>query len=185
MIKERPFFTFYINTSKFWLKQSKKAENEYCRFFFLWAAFNALYNLELDESRWENIRVEKILEKIDEKESKKILLKNKKYSDFLMIEGGPIINMKEELMRNFAKYKLDKFKDIYKEYQKNLRNYENSSYPYKNKIKDIFFTIYKVRNNLTHGSKAGVERDKKLVDNSNPIIESTVRFLINKLEDRY
>ena len=67
-------FDLQIKRAKIWLEKSENLSGEddiqmFAKFYYLWSAFNSLYNLELDEDESERERIKKILHLIERKNS--------------------------------------------------------------------------------------------------------------------
>ena len=153
----------YISRAKIWLKKANNikdiSEDQlYCKFFFLWTAFNSLYNLKGS--------IDKILEVLEDGEVKFILEKNK--DCYLSLKNDFIINMDRPNIYNIAQ-----------SFVGNEEIKDNFNYTVE-ELKKIINKIRIIRNNLAHGSKEGIQRDRDLIKISIPILEETIVVLLKK-----
>lgn len=157
---------FYLENSKRWLTRAKdNTPTPFSKFFYLWASFNALYNLEGNEGDMSQIK--SLISKIPEESAGEILNKQEDAIDYFFRKRRPIIDMKR-MSNNETKSWQKKFID---------------STSYKNKLTYIALTLYIVRNNLTHGSKMGSGDDLSVVENANCILREIIRKCVEIIEN--
>jgi len=178
-------FDLQIKRAKIWLEKPENLSNDkdtqmFAKFYYLWSAFNSLYNLELDEVKDEKGRIEKILRLIDKKYSDSFI---NRHSDELMKYDDPV--------RDEKYYFLMKFNQSYRENHRNTNDdkklnkiYSNPESSFNERLESVILTIYRIRNNLTHGNKSGDCRDISLVKNANPILLNLVIILLKTLENK-
>lgn len=177
-------FDLQIKRARFWLKESKNFSNEntqmFAKFYFLWSAFNSLYNLEFDEFESESARIKLIIKLINENEANKLINDN---SDEIMGFNKPVKDEKHRFLLKFNHKYEHSIENGTREYNYSDFNkiYSNPASSFNKKLEAVILTIYQIRNNLTHGNKDGNYRDIDLVQNSNPIIENLVNLLLEKL----
>lgn len=153
----------YILRAEVWLEKAnniKDISNDqlYCKFFFLWTSFNALYNLKGS--------ADKILEILEDKDVQIILEKTQE--SYLSLKNDFIINMYRKNSGNISR------SFVNDEGEKGNTNYSVEE------LKKIINKIRIIRNNLTHGNKEGIQRDEHLLKISMPILEETIVLLLEK-----
>ena len=164
----------YKKISKEWYLKAREIKNsKYAKFFFLWCSFNAIYNLF---GKYKTHDIERIMELIDElkEEDAEIFFKEaKQFCNFFVLKRSPIKDMKKELHGKEQPKEVRDFESIIGRYNANEKKIEI--------IKDIMIIIYRVRNNLTHGSKEFSGNDYEVIENSIPILEVIVKLLSKRV----
>lgn len=162
----------YLDISEDWYKRSQciEEENIFCKFFFLWCSFNALYNLVGEYETKDNIRIQMLIGKLSEEDSARILGKTQINCDFFMRRPKPITDMKKSLFGQNQPDDVTNFEDL-------RQKYLNPNVPNLKKIRWIGDILYRVRNNLTHGSKESKGTDKEIILNAVPILEHLVTVI--------
>lgn len=147
----------YLQNSERWLERAKgNKATAFSKFFYLWASFNALYNLE--EVEGDMSQIKSLIAKISGEDAQAILNKQKRTIDYFFEQRAPIRDMKEMSDKET------------KSWQKKFTRSAN----YKNKLKYVALTLYIVRNNLTHGSKMDQGDDLMVIERANCILEEIV-----------
>jgi len=186
MINKTVEFDLQIGRANIWLRKSAVfsiSDNiqVFAKFYFLWSAFNSLYNLAYDENIDEKSRIKSLLNLLSEADAESII--NIDNCNYLM-------NI-EEPVKNEGHHMLMIYNGLYRENLRN-RNYDEKKYnriyasknaDLKSKLNAVFLTIYQIRNNLTHGNKSGDLRDKLLVKSAIPIIKNTIKLLLKHLKE--
>ena len=186
MINKTVEFDLQIDRANIWLRKSAVfSESDdiqiFAKFYFLWSAFNSLYNLAYDENIDEKSRIKSLLNLLSEADAESII--NIDNCNYLM-------NI-EEPVKNEGHHMLMIYNGLYRENPRN-RNYDEKKYnriyasknaDLKSKLNAVFLTIYQIRNNLTHGNKSGDLRDKLLVKSAIPIIKNTIKLLLKHLKE--
>jgi len=185
MINKTVEFDLQIGRANIWLRKSAVfSESDdiqiIAKFYFLWSAFNSLYNLAYDENIDEKSRIKSLLNLLSKADVESIINNNCNY----------LMNIKEPV-ENEGHHMLMIYNILYREDQRNRnydekkynRIYESNNIDFKSKLNAVFLTIYQIRNNLTHGNKSGDLRDRLLVKNAIPIIENTIKLLLKHLKE--
>ena len=186
MINKTVEFDLQIGRANIWLRKSAVFSisddiQVFAKFYFLWSAFNSLYNLAHDESTVEKSRIKSLLNLLSEADVKSII--NIRNCNYLMNIKEPVKNERHHVLMIYNR--------LYREDPRN-RNYDKKKYnriyaskntDLKSKLNVVFLTIYQIRNNLTHGNKSGDLRDKLLIKNAIPIIENTIKLLLKHLKE--
>ena len=176
-------FDLQIKRAKIWLEKSENLSDEddiqmFAKFYYLWSAFNSLYNLELDEDESERERIKKILHIIERKNSDLFINDN---SEELIKYDEPVRDEKYYFLMKFNRRYREKHRNI-KEDKKLNKIYKSPESSFSQRLESVILTIYQIRNNLTHGNKSGDYRDIYLIKNANPILFNLVNILLRKLE---
>lgn len=186
MINKTVEFDLQIGRANIWLRKSAVFSicddiQVFAKFYFLWSAFNSLYNLACDEDIDEKPRIKSLLNLLSEADAESII--NIDNCNYLMNIKEPVENERHHVLMIYNR--------LYRENPRN-RNYDEKKYnriyaskntDLKSKLNAVFLTIYQIRNNLTHGNKSGDLRDRLLVKNAIPIIENTVKLLLKHLKE--
>jgi len=171
MIKPNPL---YIKISKEWYQKAKEKNNSnYAKFFFLWCSFNALYNLTGDYNTEDKERIKELINELKEEDAENFLKKTKQFCDYFLFKRLPIKDMKKEFHGKGQPKEVTDFESIIERYNTNEKKIEI--------IKDIMIIIYRVRNNLTHGSKEMSGDDYEIIENSIPILEVIVNLVSKRV----
>ena len=171
MIKHDPL---YIKISKEWYQEAKEINNSnYAKFFFLWCSFNALYNLAGEYNIADKERIQELINELREEDVEDFLRKTKQFCDYFLFERLPIKDMKKEFHGKKQPEEVLEFESVKNKYMANEKKIEI--------IKDIMIIIYRVRNNLTHGSKEVSGNDYEVVENSVPILEVIVKLVSKRV----
>lgn len=170
------FNPLYKKNSKEWFYEAQQMkELIFYKFFCLWCSFNALYNLENKHKEIDKIHC--LVKKLSEEDASLILQKNKEECNFFFCyKGKPVMDMKKLLYDKKQPDDVENFKSFVDKYKKpDVANLD--------KILDISNILYRVRNNLTHGSKEFNGRDKEVIFHALPILESLTRVIAEKVFD--
>ena len=164
----------YLKISENWYEKAKKTNNsKYAKFFFLWCSFNALYNLVGDYGTYDIERINELLNELSEEDVKRFFTKTKQFCDYFLLVRPPIKDMKKEFYGKKQPQEVLEFESI-KERYISQENWIES-------IKDIMIIIYRIRNNLTHGSKEMSGDDYEIIENSIPILEVIVKLIYTRV----
>jgi len=167
----------YIKNSKEWFDEAQEMkELIFYKFFSLWCSFNALYNLVIIKHMHSDIdKIHCLVKKLSEEDASLILQKNKKECDFFFCyKGGPVIDMKKQLNNIKQPDDVENFKSY-------VDKYKNSNVENLKKILDISDILYRIRNNLTHGSKEFSGRDKNVIFHALPVLENLTQVIAEKV----
>lgn len=157
------------------IQESNQSNNLiFAQFFFLWSSFNALYNLVGPFGISEIKRMEGLIDKLDEEDIDKLFEETKIFCDYFIKERDLIKDMKRYLYKEEPLEKMD-IHVIRKNYEENRDTKEN--------LKNIIKIIYRVRNNLTHGSKEMNGNDVSIIKKAIPILKSTIRIIAKRVFD--
>jgi hypothetical protein len=171
MVKRDPF---YIKISKEWYQKAKEKNNSnYAKFFFLWCSFNALYNLAGKYNTEDRERIKELINELREEDAEDFLRKTKQFCDYFLFERLPIKDMKKEFHGKKQSKEVLEFESVKNKYMANKKKIEIT--------KDIMIIIYRVRNNLTHGSKEMSGDDYEIIENSIPILEIIVSLVSKRV----
>lgn len=165
----------YFRISQDWFNLARKRNQSiYFKFFAIWCSFNALYNLVGEYDCNDDERIGILLNEFTENDASLIINKTKVYCDYFMLKREPIKDMQKSLFGIKQPDDVIKFDDI-------KRKYVNPDVPNRKKLRYIASILYRVRNNLTHGSKAIVGTDKDVLNNAVPILEKLVYSIGEKV----
>jgi len=144
----------------------------FCKFFSLWCSFNSLYNLVGDYETPDNERIEALTKRLNQEDADFIISSTKSHFDFFMLKRqSPIRDMQKDLFRKLQPDDVKNFEPI-------KQRYLNPHVENLKKIKYIMPILYRVRNNLTHGSKSpGGGMDETVIRNAVPILQSLVQVI--------
>lgn len=171
MLKKDPL---YIMISENWYKKAKKTNNsKYAKFFFLWCSFNALYNLAGEYRTEDKVRIKELVNVLKEEDVEVFFEKTKQFCDYFLLKRNPIKDMKKEYHGKNQPKEVTDFETIKERYIANDKKVEI--------IKDIMIIIYRVRNNLTHGSKEMSGDNYKIIENSIPILEAIISLVSERI----
>lgn len=171
MIKRNPL---YIKISKEWYQKTKEKNNSnHAKFFFLWCSFNALYNLAGEYNIADKERIKELINELREEDAENFLRKTKQFCDYFLFERLPVKDMKREFHGKKQPEEVLEFESVKNKYMANEKKIEIT--------KDIMIIIYRVRNNLTHGSKEMSGDDYEIIDNSIPILEVIVNLVSKRV----
>jgi len=127
------------------IQESNQSDNLiFAQFFFLWSSFNALYNLVGKSGTSEINRMEGLIDRLNDEDIDIFFKETKNSCDYFIKERDLIKDMKRYLYKEEPLEKMD-IHVIRKNYEENRNTKEN--------MKNIIRIVYRVRNNLTHGSK--------------------------------
>ena len=171
-IRQEPL---YLKISNDWFSKAKGIKKAiFYKFFCLWSSFNALYNLVGNYDTKDNVRIHKLIEELSENDAGSIIRDTKKNCDFFMLQRGPIQDMQKRL------FGLDQPDDV-KNFNRIKAKYSNPDVSNKKKLKYLVDVLYRVRNNLTHGSKEVSGMDKEVILNAVPILEKLIRVISSRV----
>ena len=185
MINKTVEFDLQIGRANIWLRKSDVfSESDdiqiFAKFYFLWSAFNSLYNLAYDENIDEKSRIKSLLNLLSEADVESIINNN---CNYLMNIKEPVENERHHMLMIYNRLYRENPRNRNYDEKKYNRIYANKNTNLKSKLNAVFLTIYQIRNNLTHGNKSGDLRDKLLVKNAIPIIENTIKLLLKHLKE--
>ncbi len=185
MINKTVEFDLQIGRANIWLRKSAVfSESDdiqiFAKFYFLWSAFNSLYNLAYDENIDEKSRIKSLLNLLSEADVESIINNN---CNYLMNIKEPVENERHHMLMIYNRLYRENPRNRNYDEKKYNRIYESNNIDFKSKLNAVFLTIYQIRNNLTHGNKSGDLRDRLLVKNAIPIIENTVKLLLKHLKE--
>lgn len=188
MINKTVEFDLQIGRANIWLRKSAVfSESDdiqiFAKFYFLWSAFNSLYNLACDEDIDEKPRIKSLLNLLSEADAESII--NIDNCNYLMNIKEPVENERHRVLMIYNRLYRENPRNRNYDEKKYNRIYESNNIDFKGKLNAVFLTIYQIRNNLTHGNKSGDLRDKLLVKNAIPIIENTVKLLLKHLKENW
>lgn len=164
----------YKKISKEWYRKAREIkDSKYAKFFFLWCSFNALYNLAGKYNTKDKERIQELINKLREEDAESFLRKTKQFCDYFLFERLPIKDMKKEFHGKNQPKEVTDFESIKERYNANEEKIEI--------VKDIIIIIYRVRNNLTHGSKEMSGDDNEIIENSIPILEIIVSLVSKRV----
>lgn len=164
----------YKKISKEWYRKARKIkDSKYAKFFFLWCSFNALYNLAGKYNTEDKERIKKLINELREEDAEDFLKKTKQFCDYFLFMRLPIKDMKKEFHRKNQPKEVIDFESIKERYNTNEEKIEI--------VKDIMIIIYRVRNNLTHGSKEMSGDDNEIIENSIPILEVIINLVSKRV----
>ena len=164
----------YKKISKEWYLKAREIKNsKYAKFFFLWCSFNAIYNLIGKYDTADIKRIKKLIDKLNEEDAEIFFKEAKQFCNFFVLERSPIKDMKKEFHGIRQPSEVVDFESIIERYTTNEKKIEI--------IKDIMIIIYRVRNNLTHGSKEFSGNDYEVIENSIPILEVIVNLVYKRV----
>lgn len=164
----------YKKISKKWYQKAREIkDSKYAKFFFLWCSFNALYNLAGEYNTEDKERIKELINKLREEDAENFLRKTKQFCDYFLFERLPIKDMKKEFHGKKQSKEVLEFESVKNKYMANEKKIEI--------IKDIMIIIYRVRNNLTHGSKEMSGDDYEIIENSIPILEVIVNLVSKRV----
>jgi hypothetical protein len=144
----------------------------FAQIFFLWSSFNALYNLAGTSGTREINRMEGLIERLDDEDINKFFKETKNSCDYFIKERDLIKDMKRYLYKEEPLEKMD-IHTIRKNYEENRITKEN--------MKNIIRIVYRVRNNLTHGSKEMRGDDILIIKKAIPILKSATRIIAQRV----
>ncbi|MBA7497536.1 hypothetical protein ES704_00264 [subsurface metagenome] len=171
MIKYDPI---YKKISKEWYLKSREIKNsKYAKFFFLWCSFNAIYNLIGKCNTTDKKRIKKLINELKEEDAEIFFKEVKQFCNYFVLRRSPIKDMKKEFHGKEQPKEVTDFESIIERYNANKEKIEI--------IKDIMIIIYRVRNNLTHGSKEFSGNDYEVIENSIPILEVIVNLVYKRV----
>jgi hypothetical protein len=157
------------------IQESNQSDNLiFAQFFFLWSSFNALYNLAGPFKIGEINRMEGLIDSLDDEDTNKFFEETKNSCDYFIKERDLIKDMKRYLHKEEPLEKMD-IHVIRKNYEENRNTKEN--------LKNIIGIIYRVRNNLTHGSKEMRGDDILIIKKAIPILKSATRIIAKRVFD--
>ena len=182
-IKIRKNEPIYLDICKNWYQKSlelkdlinsKEKSNIqiFARFFFLWCSFNALYNLAGSYRTSDFERIKACISKLKEEDIEKILKKNKAHCDYFINRRDLIVDMK----RNLHGLNSNDYINVHqmkKFYWQNINK--------KDLLISLIKIIYKIRNNLTHGSKEIRGDNITIINNAIPIVDYLTMTIANKV----
>ena len=171
------FDPLYIKNSKEWFNEAQQMQELiFYKFFCLWCSFNALYNLVKVKGN-DIDKIHYLVKKLSEEDASLIIKKNKKKCDFFFCyKGKPVMDMKKLLYDKKQPDDVENFKSFVDKYKKpDVANLD--------KILDISNILYRVRNNLTRGSKEFSGRNKEVIFHALPILESLTQVIVEKVFD--
>ena len=155
------------------LQESNQSNNFiFAQFFFLWSSFNALYNLAGESGTSEINRMEDLIDSLDDEDIYKFFEETKNSCDYFIKGRDLIKDMKRYLYKEEPLEKMD-IDVIRKNYKENRNTKEN--------FKNIIRIIYRVRNNLTHGSKEMRGDDILITKKALPILKSATRIIAKRV----
>ena len=155
------------------IQESNQSDNLiFAQFFFLWSSFNALYNLAGPFDISEIKRMEGLIDKLDDEDIDKFFEETKNFCDYFIKERELIKDMRRYLHKVEPLEKMD-IHVIRKNYEENRNTKEN--------LKNIIRLIYRVRNNLTHGSKEMRGDDVLIIKKAIPILKSATRIIAKRV----
>lgn len=157
------------------IQESNQSDNLiFAQFFFLWSSFNALYNLAglFDDS--EKKRMEGLIDHLYDEDINKFFEETENFCDYFIKERDLIKDMRRYLHKVEPLEIMD-IHEIRKSYEKNRNTMEN--------MKNIIRIIYRVRNNLTHGSKEMRRDDILIIKKAIPILKSATRIIAKRIFD--
>lgn len=173
---------YYENICPNWYEASKdlvaiQESNQsdtliFAQIFFLWSSFNALYNLAGTSGTREINRMEGLIERLDDEDINKFFKETKNSCDYFIKERDLIKDMKRYLYKEEPLEKMD-IHTIRKNYEENRITKEN--------MKNIIRIVYRVRNNLTHGSKEMRGDDILIIKKAIPILKSATRIIAQRV----
>ena len=157
------------------IQESNQSDNLiFAQFFFLWSSFNALYNLVGLFGDSEKKRMEGLIDHLYDEDINKFFKETKNSCDYFIKERDLIKDMKRYLHKEEPLEKMD-IHGIRKSYEENHNTMEN--------MKNIIRIIYRVRNNLTHGSKEMRGDDILIIKKAIPILKSATRIIAKRVFD--
>ena len=178
--KDNPIY--YENICPNWYEASKdlvpiqepsKSNNLiFAQFFFLWSSFNALYNLVGLFADSEKKRMEDLIDSLDDEDINKFFEETKNSCDYFIKERDLIKDMKRYLHKEEPLEKMN-IHVIRKNYEENRNTKVN--------LKNIIRIIYRVRNNLTHGSKEMRGDDILIIKKAIPILKAATRIIAKRV----
>lgn len=155
------------------IQESNQSDNLiFAQFFFLWSSFNALYNLAGKSGTSEINRMEDLIDSLDKEDIYKFFEETENSCDYFIKERDLIKDMKRYLYKEEPLEKMD-IDVIRKNYKENRNTKEN--------FKNIIRIIYRVRNNLTHGSKEMRGDDILIIKKAIPILKSATRIIAKRV----
>ena len=167
---------FQINVAKRWYERGLNSKDNFAKFFFYFAGFNALYFLwgrvddvrnQQDKPAGEEKQIHNLLKKFNSDEANEILTEVKVIVDYLQ-HRRPIQRMD---IRDIDR-QINGCDTEGKKWQSKLIK---SELPEK-KLLALGSILYLIRSNLVHGSKAESGDDEKIIDNS----VSALEIILNK-----
>jgi hypothetical protein len=114
-----------------------------------------------------------LINKLNEEDAEIFFKEAKQFCNFFVLERSPIKDMKKEFHGIRQPSEVVDFESIIERYTANEKKIEI--------IKDIMIIIYRVRNNLTHGSKEFSGNDYEVIENSIPILEVIVNLVYKRV----
>ena len=155
------------------IQESNQSDNLiFAQFFFFWSSFNALYNLAGPFKISDIERIKGLIDRLDDEDIDKFFDEAKNSCDYFIKERDLIKDMKRYLHRKEPLEKMD-IHAIRKSYEKNRNTKEN--------MKNITKIIYRVRNNLTHGSKEMRGDDILIIKKAIPILKSATIIIAKRV----
>ena len=155
------------------IQESNQSDNLiFAQFFFLWSSFNALYNLVGLFKDSEKERMEGLIDRLDDEDINKFFKETKNSCDYFIKERDLIKDMKRYLYKEEPLEKMD-IHTIRKNYEENRNTKEN--------LNSVIRIVYRVRNNLTHGSKEMRGDDILIIKKAIPILKSATRIIAKRV----
>jgi len=155
------------------IQESNQSDNLiFAQFFFLWSSFNALYNLVGESGTSEINRMEGLIDRLNDEDIDIFFKETKNSCDYFIKERDLIKDMKRYLYKEEPLEKMD-IHVIRKNYEENQNTKEN--------MKSIIRIVYRVRNNLTHGSKEMRGDDILIIKKAIPILKSATRIIAKRV----
>jgi len=114
-----------------------------------------------------------LIDKLYEEDAEIFFKEAKQFCNFFVLGRSPIRDMKKEFHGIRQPSEVADFESIIERYNANEKNIEI--------LKDIMIIIYRIRNNLTHGSKEFSGNDYEVIENSVPILEVIVNLVYKQV----